>query len=352
MRKVLLGMSGGIDSTVSAILLRQMGYDVVGLTLRVWSEDDRLENKQLPQYLTDAKNTAEKLQIPHHVADVREEFYDKVIQYFKNEYLTGRTPNPCAKCNVVLKWEVLQRFADHLNCEFMATGHYVQMEKVADFFYIKKGVDPDKEQSFFLWGLGQDILQRAIFPLGDLSKSKVREIALENGLELINKKKESTGICFLKGAYQPFLKQLIAADKKTVPQGNFLDENGAIIGKHQGYPYYTVGQRRGLGLVPKEPYYVKSICPDKNEIVLGNRESLVVKSMIVSHYHLINKADFNEPVITRIRYRKQAAWSRIEILDEYKLKVHFEQTEWSIAPGQTAAFYSGDRLLGGGYIYQ
>lgn len=350
MARVLLGMSGGIDSTVAAILLQKQGHQVLGLTLRLWSETDDVHSLVESHYISEARETAENIGLKHVVADVRKMFYDKVIQYFKTEYLAGRTPNPCAKCNVVLKWDVLNHYAQAYNCDFIATGHYVQKEKVGERFYIKKGIDPDKEQSFFLWGLGQDILQKAIFPLGTFTKSEVRALAQQNGFIELSKKKESTGICFLKGAYQDFLRKIIDREGINITSGNFIDENGAVVGKHRGYPFYTVGQRRGLGLVPREPYYVKEICPHKNQIILGNRKSLVCKGMWVSQYHIIHPEDFKNGVITRIRYRKQAAPSRIEFVNNKRLKVEFVHSEWSIAPGQTAVFYDDNRLLGGGYI--
>lgn len=352
MARVLLGMSGGIDSSVAAILLKNEGHEIVGATLRLWSEMDDLANEKLPEYLNDAKQMANNLGIDHIVEDVRESFYQKVIQYFIDGYLAGRTPNPCAKCNVVLKWEVLNQLAEKYNCDYIASGHYVKKEMHGNFQYISKGVDPDKEQSFFLWGLSQQILKKALFPLGKLTKQEVKLIARQHNLLKIEKKKESTGICFLNSDYQPFMQRLLEKEGKAVPKGNFVDESGKKLGMHSGYPYYTVGQRRGLGLVPKEPYYVKQIIPDANEIVLGNRNSLYTNAMQVHHYNLIRQEDFKESVITKIRYRKQAALSRIEIIDANKLLVHFLEPEWSIAPGQTAAFYKGDRLLGGGFIYQ
>lgn len=352
MGTVLLGMSGGIDSSVAIIELQKMGYKVIGLTLRLWSQQDDFNNTVLPQYLIDAKETAAKFNISHKIVDVRKEFYDKVISYFKDEYISGRTPNPCAKCNVVLKWEVLNREAIKNNCSFISTGHYVNKEEVDGKFYISKGVDPDKEQSFFLWGLNQEIIKKAIFPLGKMNKTEVRKIALENNLIKVEKKKESTGICFLNGDYQPFLKEILKSEGIETPTGNFVNQEGKVLGHHSGYPYYTVGQRRGLGLVPTEPLYITQINAETNEIILGNKTSLYKNQMIVKNYNLINTDDFNEEVITRIRYRKQAAESSIKILDSDTLLVEFTEPEWSIAPGQTAAFYFGDRLLGGGFIQQ
>ncbi|MDA3894139.1 MAG: tRNA 2-thiouridine(34) synthase MnmA [Salinivirgaceae bacterium] len=349
--KVLLGMSGGVDSSVAAMLLKEQGYEVVGVTLRLWSETDGFTNTELPTYINEAKNLANALKIEHHVVDVRREFYDLVIDYFKTEYLAGKTPNPCAKCNVVLKWKELDDFAQKTECDFIATGHYVNKIEENDRFYISKGIDPDKEQSFFLWGLSQDIFKKAVFPLGNLTKQQVKEKAVSMGFLKLNNKKESTGVCFLKDKnYQAFLKREFVQTDVLPGKGYFIDQNGVSIGEHSGHPFYTVGQRRGLGLVPREPLYVTQILPESNKVVLGHRNDLYKESMLVKNYNIISKNDFNTEVITRVRYRKQSAVSKVEFIDNNILKVLFSEPEWSIAPGQTAAFYSGDKLLGGGFI--
>lgn len=344
-------MSGGIDSSVAAMLLMEQGYEVIGATLRLWSEHDDFDNKSTPNYLSEAKSLADKLGIKHHVIEVKEKFYNEVISYFKNEYINGRTPNPCAKCNVVLKWHELNTLAEQEQCSYIATGHYVNKINSNNTYYITKGIDPDKEQSFFLWGLGQHILKKAVFPLGGLTKEKVRQIADEKGFVKLKNKKESTGACFLAdNNYQAFLQREFK-NKNILPgYGNFTDEGGQVLGKHNGYPFYTVGQRRGLGLVPKEPYYVTKIQPHTNTVVLGNRNSLYKHTMLVENYNVVNKDDFNGEVITRIRYRKQSALSTVSFISNSLLKVQFIEPEWSIAPGQTAAFYRGEKLLGGGFI--
>lgn len=344
-------MSGGIDSSVTAILLQEQGYEVIGTTLRLWSEADGFDNHRLPAYAEEAQELAQKLGIQHHIMDARRPFYEEVITYFKNEYRDGRTPNPCAKCNVVLKWKLLNQAALAHNCSQIATGHYVNKIQHNNRYYLSKGIDPDKEQSFFLWGLDQAMLQKSLFPLGNLNKQEVRTIARNRGFTRLEAKKESTGACFIKGNnYHDLLKHLLANDGFEPGPGNFVDMDGKLLGRHQGYPFYTVGQRRGLGLSPNEPWYVAKIVPRTNQVVLGKRDNLYQTQMLVKDYQLINPEDFKQEVITRIRYRKQAAASRIEILDEQFLNVHFTTSEWSIAPGQTAAFYQDNRLLGGGFI--
>ena len=349
--KVLLGMSGGVDSSVAAILLQKQGYEVIGVTLRLWSQTDSTDSTKTPSYITEAQDIAAKIKIEHHVIDVRHEFYKNVITYFKDEYLAGKTPNPCAKCNVVLKWKVLNEIAEKNHCKYIATGHYVNKTKVDNYFYITQGVDPDKEQSFFLWGLNQNILSKAVFPLGKLTKFEVRETAKVNGFLKLESKKESTGICFISdNNYHLFLKNTFKTSKVLPGKGLFIDKKGETLGFHKGYPFYTVGQRRGLGLEPNEPYYVTTINPKTNTVELGHRQDLYKSEMIIDNFNIINPSDFDGNVITRIRYRKQSALSRVEFIDNKKLKVYFIEPEWSIAPGQTAAFYKNDRLLGGGFI--
>ncbi len=349
--RVVLGMSGGIDSSVAAILLKKQGYEVIGVTLRLWSQTDDFINIKTPQYIVEAQKLASKINIEHYVIDVRQEFYDLVITYFKNEYLSGKTPNPCAKCNVVLKWKALNDFAKQNRCNFIATGHYVNKTVINNKHYILKGVDPDKEQSFFLWGLNQSILQKALFPLGNYTKSEIREIAKKNNFNSTDLNKESTGICFItNNKYQPFIENELKNTNTLPGVGRFIDKNGTTLGEHKGYPFYTVGQRRGLGLEPNIPYYVTKINLKTNTIELGHRDDLYKTNMIVENYNLIDKSDFKTEVITRIRYRKQSALSTIEFIDDNMLKVSFLKPEWSIAPGQTAAFYKNNRLLGGGFI--
>ena len=349
--KVLLGMSGGIDSSVAAIILQEKGYEVIGVTLRLWSESDNINNNNIPNYITEAKELALKINIKHYTVDVRENFYKDVISYFKNEYLKGRTPNPCAKCNVVLKWKSLNEIASKYNCNYIATGHYVNKVELNNYHYISKGIDEDKEQSFFLWGLSQEILSKAVFPLGNLTKQEVKNIAKQHGFTKLESKKESTGICFIDGnKYQPFINRLLKDSNYLPGKGDFINLLGKTIGKHNGFPFYTVGQRRGLGLEPNKPYYVTHINSENNTIQLGHKDDLYTNVMFVENYNVFNKSDFDSEVITRIRYRKQSALSTIEFINETLLKVNFIEPEWSIAPGQTAAFYRDNLLLGGGFI--
>lgn len=348
-KTVLLGMSGGIDSFVSAILLKNKGYSVTGITF-IFS-DQQESNTHYPNYVVEAINLANSIQIEHKIIDLRKEFQEQIIAYFKNEYLAGRTPNPCVKCNHLLKWKTLNQEAKLLKIDYISTGHYAKIEQANGFFYIAKGADEEKEQSFFLWGLQQEILKKTLLPLGEYSKEEVKKIAFENGFEYRNKNKESIGICFTKEKnYRIFLNELLEKENKKIAKGKFINSAGNLLGEHSGYPFYTVGQRRGLGLTANKALYVTQIKPLSNTIVLGSRDELYKTDMLVENYYFQNIKDIENKVITKIRYRKQAALSRIEIVDKKHLKVHFMPREWSIAPGQTAAFYIGNRLIGGGFI--
>ena len=342
--KVLLGMSGGIDSSMCAFLLREQGYEVYGISFQFLKEDAPLQ---------DAVKLAEKLQIPHFILDARTEFQHTVIDYFTSEYLTGRTPFPCAKCNNELKWRLIFERAEKLGCEKVAMGHYVNIVQENGFFFVKEGLDADKDQSFFLWGLSQAQLQDIIFPLGTYTKAQVKEMAEKRGFYSLAVKKESTGACFCSGDYRPFLHSQVQQPEKYFYPGNFLDETGNILGTHPGYPLFTVGQRRGFGLLLNQAMFVKEIRPQTNEIVLAPLKNMYRTSFLVKEYRLVNPALFTKEfdTITRIRYRKQNTWSRIKILDDKTLEVALKEPLESIAPGQTTVFYRDGKVLGGGFIY-
>ena len=345
-------MSGGVDSSVAAILLKNKKYEVIGITLRIWSENDNINNNSYtPTYITEAQSLAKSLNIKHIVLDIREEFYNTIISYFKEEYLKGKTPNPCTKCNTIIKWKILNDYALKIKCNKIAMGHYVNKIKIKDKYYITQGIDNDKDQSFFLWGLSQDILKKTIFPLGNLTKQQVKDIAEQYKIKHIKSKKESTGICFINTKkYQPFLKKILKNSNNLPNKGNFINNNGNIIGKHNGYVFYTVGQRRGLGFNPIVPYYITKINSENNTIEIGHKNDLFCNEIIIENYNIIDINDFNSNIITKIRYRKQKAQSKIEIINENLLRVKFINPEWSIAPGQTAVFYKDNILLGGGFI--
>ncbi|VBB44233.1 tRNA-specific 2-thiouridylase MnmA 2 [uncultured Paludibacter sp.] len=341
--KVLLGMSGGIDSSMSALFLLEQGFEVVGVSFRFLDNDSHLQ---------DAVKLSETLKIPHFVLDARKEFQEKIIDYFTAEYLAGRTPFPCAKCNNELKWRLIFEQAKKLGCEKVSMGHYVNITEENGFLFVTEGKDKDKDQSFFLWGLSQLQLSKIIFPLGNHTKSDVKQLAETHGFYSLKEKKESTGACFCSGDYRPFLRSQIKNPEKYFFKGNFVDEKGNVLGVHNGYPLFTVGQRRGFSLQLNKAMFVKEIRPFSNEVILAPLKSMYKTEFFVKNYKLVNpelfSADFD--TITRIRYRKQNTLSKIKILNDSILKVELKEPLESIAPGQTAVFYRNGKVLGGGFI--
>ncbi|NDV58014.1 tRNA 2-thiouridine(34) synthase MnmA [Bacteroides sp. 519] len=342
--RVLLGMSGGTDSSVAAILLQDAGYDVTGITFRFYEKDNQTT------YLEDARELANRLQIPHLVYDAREVFSTNVIEYFINEYMSGRTPVPCAVCNNMLKWPLLAKVADENGINHISTGHYVKKEQVGDTYFIKTAKDPEKDQSFFLWGLKQNILSRMILPMGDILKSEARGLAQERGYQKVAQKKDSIGVCFCPFDYHTFLKEHV--DNRLFQRGRFLDEEGNFIAFHQGYPFYTVGQRRGLGIHLNKAVFVKEINPTTNDIVLSPLKSLEKTGMVLKNWNIVDeKALLNHnDIIVKIRYRKQENHCTVSVREDGLLDVTLHEPLTAIAPGQAAAFYKDGLVLGGGII--
>ena len=343
-QRVLLGMSGGTDSSVAAILLLEQGYDVVGITFRFWEVGENT-------HLHDAQLLAQQLGIEHIAYDARGIFKTTVVDYFVNEYLEGRTPFPCAVCNNELKWNLILQEADRLGCEKVAMGHYVKIEQENNHYFISEALDPDKDQSFFLWGLSQEQLARIIFPLGNFYKTDVRKMAEVRGFKKVSEKKDSLGTCFCSGDYRPFLKSQISETERFIYNGSFVDEAGEVLGNHQGFPLYTVGQRRGLIHLNRK-VFVKEIRPFTNEVVLAPQENIYQSVFFVRDFRIADASLFGAAfdTITRIRYRKQNTLSRIVFLENGLLKVELAEPLDAIAPGQTAVFYRDGKVLGGGFI--
>jgi tRNA-specific 2-thiouridylase len=356
--RVLVAMSGGIDSSVAAVLLHEQGYEVIGMTMKTWDYASSGGTKKETgccslDSINDARHIAVSLGFPHYILDIREEFGDSVIDYFTNEYVEGRTPNPCVMCNTHIKWDALLKRADQLGCEFIATGHYAQIREENNRFIISKGVDALKDQSYVLWGVSQSSLARTILPLGHLTKAKIREMATERGfVDLVNKS-ESYEICFVPdNDYRGFLKRRIPELEEQVKGGNFIDTEGKIIGTHEGYPFYTVGQRKGLGKAFGFPAFVTEIRKETNEVVIGKLEDLNRTGMYVGQLNL-QKYDSIPPegleTVTKVRYKDAGTAAFIEGLNG-KIKVEFHEDVSGIAPGQAAVFYEGDDVVGGGWI--
>ena len=342
-RRVLLGMSGGTDSSVAALLLQDAGYEVTGITFRFYEKDGNTE------YLDDARDLCSRLGIPHLISDQREAFRNTIIDYFIREYMAGRTPVPCTLCNNYLKWPLLRQLADEMGIYHLATGHYVQKRCIDGHWHIVNGADEDKDQSFFLWGLPQDIMERMLLPMGDLTKTRVREIAEERGFLKAAKKKDSIGVCFCPMDYRSFLRKEVAA---VINKGRFFDEQGNFIAWHEGYPFYTIGQRRGLGIDLNRAVFVKEIIPSENKVVLGDLKSLEKVEMRLKNWNIIDPALLlgKDDVIVKIRYRKQANRCTVTLLPDNTLHVQLHEPLTAIAAGQAAAFYRDDVVLGGGII--
>jgi tRNA-specific 2-thiouridylase len=343
-KRVLLGMSGGIDSSVSAMLLQEQGYMVIGVTFLFSGTDD-----QNHHFLKEARDLADRLNIQHITVDLRSEFEEYVIQYFIDEYINGRTPFPCAYCNPNLKFKYLDKYANAMNCDSISTGHYVKTEIYNGQKYLFQGEDPEKDQSFFLWGLPREIIDKLIFPLGKFKKTEIRNIAREKGFLSLSEKKDSLGICFIEGNdYRQFLKK---RGIKSQP-GNFVDQTGNILGKHKGIFNYTIGQRRGLGLNLNFPLFVAEFRLDDNEIVLAKYDDLYRSKLLLENYYVFDKEIVvgGGELIVKVRYRLQETRCNLHILNDTVAEVELLEPEAMIAPGQTAVFYHNDRLVGGGFI--
>lgn len=370
-KRVLLGMSGGTDSSVAAMRLLEAGYEVIGVTFRFYELNGSTE------YLEDARNLAERLGIRHITYDAREIFAQQIIEYFVQEYLAGRTPVPCTLCNNYLKWPLLAKIADEMGIFYIATGHYAQNIQLNETFYITYAADSDKDQTFFLWGLKQDILNRMLLPMGDITKAEARAWAAEHGFRKVATKKDSIGVCFCPMDYRTFLKdwlvrngqmsvsnseasinnsQTSGSDKQAwsdrIRRGRFVDEKGTFIAWHEGYPFYTIGQRRGLGIHLNRPVFVKEIDPEKNEVMLASLSSLEKTEMWLKDWNLVNQERTlgRSDIIVKIRYRKQENYGTITVTSDHLLHVQLHEPLTAIAPGQAAAFYGDGLLLGGGII--
>lgn len=355
--RILVAMSGGIDSSVAALMLHEQGYEVIGITMKTWDYDSSgADKKETGCCSLDAINDARMLAVnagfPHYILDIRSEFGNHIIDNFVDEYLAGRTPNPCVLCNTHIKWEALLKRANQLDCEFIATGHYAKTRHENNRYVLSKGIDESKDQSYVLWGLTQESLKRTIFPLGNYRKPEIKKIAEDSGYAALAKKSESYEICFVPdNDYRAFLRYKVPGLDQKIDGGLFVHTSGAVLGKHKGYPFYTIGQRKGLEIAVGEPLYVTDIIPETNTVVLGSKEDLQKEEMTVRDFNLIKYEKLPDSIklLTKIRYKDPGTMASVRAENEY-LKVLFENRVYGVAPGQSAVFYEGDDLVGGGFI--
>lgn len=336
--KVAVLMSGGIDSTVAALLLREQGYEVIGVTMLHLQQESGEE----------AAKIAHELQIEHHKIDLREAFHSLVVDYFCKEYEKGRTPNPCIKCNERIKFDLLLRAALDLGVDKVASGHYARIEFNAKnhCYQLMKGLDPHKDQSYFLYRLGQQQLSRLIFPLGIYKKEEVREMARSYRLQ-VTEEKESQEICFVSGDYHDFIRPCVEYE-----EGSFVDQKGRVLGKHRGIPFYTIGQRRGLGVSAGYPLYVLKIDLERNQVLLGKDEDLFFKCLRLQQNHFICPRDYELPikVKSKIRYAAREAAATLDYAGDDSWEIVFDEPQRAVTAGQSVVYYQGDYVLGGGTI--
>ena len=358
--RVLVAMSGGVDSSVAAVLLKKEGYEVIGITMKTWDYASSGGNtgKQVGCCTLDSMNDARSIAIEHDfhhfIVDIRKEFGEWVINRFTGDYLSGRTPNPCVLCNTHIKWDALLQRADDLECDHIATGHYARLRVGADGRKIlMRGLDLNKDQSYALWGVAQKNLDRTLFPLGEYTKPEIRKMAAEFGLDRVAQKPDSYEICFVPdNDYRRFLRDRVPDLDEKIGPGDFLTSDGTVIGQHRGYPYYTIGQRHGLDLAVGEPIYVTRIDPDTNTIWVGPSDELMKQTLRADQINLlkVDQIDGEMQAEAKIRYKDEGAPCLVKQTAPDEIEVSFFDSRRAITPGQAVVVYDGDDLVGGGWI--
>ena len=346
-------MSGGVDSSVAAYLLKEQGYDVIGVTMQIWQEDKEYEEREggccSLSAVDDARRVADKIGIPFYVLNFRDSFKKNVIDYFIDEYMEGKTPNPCIACNKYLKFDELLKKAQGIGADYIATGHYAKIEEHNGRYSLVKSDDDKKDQTYALYNMTQEQLAHTLMPCGEYTKDRIREIAKEIGLDVHNKK-DSEEICFISDNNHG--KYISEAMPGKVKQGNFVDKDGNILGKHKGIVYYTIGQRKGLGLAMGRPVFVTDINPLTNEVVVGAEEDIFKTDLICKDINFIafDNLDKSLELKAKIRYSAKPATATITPLENGKVRVSFKEKQRAITKGQSVVFYLDDLVVGGGII--